>query len=91
MTLAVSDLKSAKRAFALLKLFSHYSGFKINVEKTEGMWLGQQKDNLNEPLGISWPKIPIKALGIFHSYDKEACIKANFDDKIDKLIKQLHW
>ena len=45
------------------------------------MWLGQQKDNLIEPLGISWPKIPIKALEIFHLYDKEACIKANFDEK----------
>ena len=60
MTLAVSDLKSAKRAFALLKQFSHYSGFKINVEKTEGMWLGQQKDNVIEPLGKSWPKRPIR-------------------------------
>lgn len=91
MTLAVQDLKSAKRAFALLKLFSDYSGLKINVEKTEGMWLGRQKENLQEPLGIAWPKSPVKALGIFHSYNKASCIKANFDDKIDKLIKQLHW
>ena len=91
MTLAVSDIKSAKRAFALIKKFSQYSGLKINAEKTEGMWLGQQKGNVDEPLGIAWPKDPIKALGIFYSYNKEACIKANFEDKIDKLKKQLHW
>jgi len=85
MTLAVQALKSAKRAFALLKLFSSFSGLKINVEKTEGMWLGQQKGNLQEPLGIAWPKTHVKALGIFHSYDKVSCIKANFDDHHRKM------
>ena len=91
MTIAVSDKKSAKRVFALLKKYANYSGLKVNVEKTEGMWLGQQKGCLDEPLGIAWPKIPIKALGIFHSYNKEKCIDSNFNDKIEKLIKQLHW
>ena len=41
---------------ALLKLFSYFSGLKINIEKTMGMWLGQQKGNLQEQLGIAWPK-----------------------------------
>ena len=91
MTLAVLDKKSAKRAFALIKKFANYSGLKVNVEKTEGMWLGQQKGCLDQPLGIAWPKKPIKALGIFHSYNKDECINSNFNDKIEKLLKQLHW
>ena len=91
MTVAVTDLKSAKRALEVFKDFAYNSGLKINMEKTEGMWLGKQKNNIIEPLGILWPKTPIKALGIFHSYNEKACEKANFDDKIDQLIKQLHW
>ena len=91
MTVAVTDIESAKRAFQVFKIFAQNSGLKMNMEKTEGMWLGRQKNNLEEPLGILWPKEPIKALGIFHSYDQRACAKANFEDKIAKLIKQLHW
>ena len=91
MTIAVSDLKSAKRIFKVLKLFAKWSGLKINLEKTEGMWLGAQKGSLEEPLGITWPKTPIKALGIYYSYDKQEAENANFEDKIEKLIRQLHW
>jgi len=43
MTMAVSDLKTAKRIFKLLKIFAKWSGLKMNLEKTEGMWLGAQK------------------------------------------------
>ena len=90
MTIVVSDLKSAKRIFKLLKLFAKWSGLKMNLEKTEGMWLGAQKGSLEEPLGITWPKTPIKALGIYYSYDKQEADNANFEDLIEKLIKQLH-
>ena len=46
---------------------------------------------MNHVLGIAWSKILIKVLGIFHSYNKEKCIDSNFNDKVEKLIKQLHW
>ena len=91
MTLVVKDVKSAKHAFALLKTFEHHSGLRLNVDKTEGMWLGGQKHSTNTPFGISWPKTPIKILGIFHSYNPDDTIAYNFENKIDKLIKQLHW
>ena len=91
ITIFVRDVKSAKQALAVLNMFSKHSGLKMNKEKSEGMWLGAQKDNPDELFGIVWPKLPIKALGIYHSYDVEAACNANFDDKIDKLIKQLHW
>ena len=55
------------------------------------MWLGQWKNVTETPFGIKWPKYPIKALGIFHSYDKKAAEKYNFVTKLDKLTKQLHW
>ena len=49
-----------------------------------------RKGNLHEPIGMTWPKTSVQALGVFHSYDKESCIKANFYDTIDELIKQLY-
>ena len=59
MIIAVSDIKSAENAFNLFKLFKQSSGFKMNIDKTEGMWLGSEKDCLQKPLGISWPARPI--------------------------------
>ena len=43
------------------------------------------------PFNIAWPKVPIKVLGIYLSYDVKASIQANFDDKIAKLVRQLYW
>ena len=91
MTIVLSDIKSAENAFSIFKLFSQISGLKMNIDKTEGMWLGSQRGCQRQPLDILWPSRPIKALGIYHSYDSKSCIKANFEDKIDQLIKQLHW
>ena len=91
ITIMVSDRKSGKKVFDILKQFSICSGLKINKEKTEGMWIGSLRDDKEELYNISWPKTPIKLLGIYLSYDKGSAIKANFDDKIEKLKKQLHW
>ena len=55
------------------------------------MWLGSTKDYKDTPFNISWPKDPIKALGIYFSYNMEKAIKANVEDKMERLKKQLHW
>lgn len=91
MTVAVQDINSASKVLDLLKIFSSHSGLNVNKTKTEGMWMGKDKNNNEQPFGIKWPKTPIKVLGIYHSYNKEAAISKNFDDKIESLLKMLHW
>ena len=91
MTIVVQDINSAQKAFALLKTFSTHSGLKVNIKKSEGMWIGSLKNNMDQPFGIKWPKTPIKALGIYHSCNKISAASKNFDDKILSLLKQLHW
>ena len=49
--------------------FKNLSGLEINATKTEGMWLGSRKNNLETPFGFRWPRDPIKVLGIFFSND----------------------
>ena len=88
-TVTVKDTHSAKQTISILKQFEHCSGLKINLEKTQGMWLGSNKNSEDTPFNISWPKDPIKALGIFFSYDTNKAIKANIDDKMERLKKQL--
>ena len=44
-------------------------GLAINYDKAEGMWIGTSRKNKTKPLGIKWPSEPIKALGVYYTYD----------------------
>ena len=61
----LSNLDSANALFQQLDLFKNLCGLEINSSKTEGMWIGSQKNNDEKPLCINWPSEPIKALGVF--------------------------
>lgn len=64
-----SGISSARALFSLLEIFKKASGLMINCTKTEGMWIGSSRNNKMKPFGIKWPNEPIKALGVFYSYD----------------------
>ena len=89
-TVFVSDSISAQNLFQLLNAFQNCSGLEVNKSKTEGMWLGANKNNSEEPLGITWPKDPILALGIHFSYDEEAAFQKNFEQKLSSMTSLLN-
>ena len=62
-------IDSALALFNLLKVFKNLSGLVINSSKTEGIWIGSSWDKTSKPFGIKWPDEPIKALGVYYSYD----------------------
>ena len=51
------------------------------------MWIGSLKSNEEKPFGIKWPSEPIKALGVFFTYDQTLLYEKNFRDKLDKMKK----
>ena len=89
-TVLVRDLDSVPELLLLLNNFKNLSGLEINATKTEGMWLGSWKNNRETPFGFRWPRDPIKALGIFFSYDSLAATELNFIEKIRNLEKTLN-
>jgi len=74
----------------LLDKFKNVSGLKVNSLKTEGLWIGSLKGSKMKPLGIKWPQDPIKALGIFFSYDKKLLYLKNFTEKLDEIKKLIN-
>ena len=54
------------------------------------MWLGRWKNKTDTPFGFRWPRDPIKALGIFFSYDQNKTNELNFAEKIRNLEKTLN-
>ncbi|KAL9957280.1 hypothetical protein ACROYT_G038896, partial [Oculina patagonica] len=53
-TAVLSDVDSARALFELLARFEKASGLKLNVTKTEAMWIGSLHNCENEPLGVKW-------------------------------------
>ena len=86
-TVFVRDIDSFEELLALLNDFINLYGLEINTIKTEGMWLGCWKKKTETPFGFHWPRNPIRALGIFFSYDQNKATELNFVEKIRNLEK----
>ena len=69
-TVVLSDTDSALVLFQALGHFEILSRLKVNSSKTEGLRIGSLKKSDSKPLSIKWRNEPIKALGVFFTYDK---------------------
>ena len=54
------------------------------------MWVGSLRNNKIKPLGLKWPKEPIKALGVYYSYDEKLLWEKNFIENLDKIKKLIN-
>ena len=89
-TAVLSDTDSAKILFDLLNSFEYISGLQINYTKTEGMWIGSSKSNNDKPFGIKWPDEPVKALGVYFTYDQHLLKEKNFIERLDSIKKLIN-
>ena len=80
-----ADKISAKTFLNLFNEFGKYSGLKLNIEKTEAMWLGSAKHNLDKPLDLKWSDKVIKILGIHFGHNKQEMVRANYESKVQSL------
>ena len=69
-------------------LFGRVSGLKLNIEKTEAMWLGPMADSDYKPLNLKWVSIT-KYLGIFVGTNMSICDEKNWENKLEKFQKLL--
>ena len=91
MTAVLSDINSASALFKLLDDFQKLSGLRVYRTKTEEMWIGSSRiKNKAKPLGIKWPGEPIKALGVYYSYDPKLLHEKNFIEKLDSIKKLIN-
>ena len=76
-TLILSALKSTNALLGLLEEFEKASGLKLNVKKTEAMWIGSLRSCQDQPLGVKWQTC-VKFLGIHITYDIKPLVEKNF-------------
>ena len=69
ITITIPGSSGASRSIDCDLLF--YGKSLINCSKTEGMWIGCKRHYKEKPFGIKWPDEPIKALGVYFTYDQK--------------------
>ena len=89
-TAVLSDINLARALFKLLDAFQKLSGLRVNPTKTKGMWIDSSRQNKTKPLGIKWPDEPIKALGVYYSYDPKLLNEKNLIEKLDSMKKLIN-
>ena len=48
------------------------------------------RDKTSKPFGIKWPDEPIKALGVYYSYDIKLLHEKNFIERLDSVKKLIN-
>ena len=74
--------------FDTLFKFGQCSGCKLNLSKTEAIWIGSKKGCQDFPYanrGISWKKSNFKCLGITFSLNVSKIFDLNYKDKLKKI------
>ena len=88
LTAFVSDIRSAQYLFKLPYQFKKCSGLKMNYTKTEAMWIGSFRTNIETPLALKWRKT-VKALRVHFSHNNEESVQNNFYDKLTGIKFQI--
>ena len=56
---------SFQEAFKMISIYQQGSGSKLNLNKTEGMWLGSKRGQTTGPIYITWISDRLKLLEIY--------------------------
>ena len=82
----VKNYRSLLFLFSAVKIYELGSGAKLNLSKTEAMWLGAWKSRDDQPLGLTWVK-KMKILGVIFGSGVE---QDNWLPKLKKLEAHLN-
>lgn len=89
-TLFVDNVKSAYKVLDTFNSFEKISGLKVNLDKSEAMWLGSKKNVGDKPLPLKWCTC-MKILGVYFSYDLDIRLRLNFDMLIPSMTRIINF
>ena len=87
--------ESIENIFLLIHRFEKASNAKLNLKKTEGLWIGTWRDRTDKPLNLDWKNTPVKFLGVYVGNKCENGEKIlntlNFADTFEKITKKVNF
>ena len=78
----------------IIETFGDISGLRLNIKKTEALWIGSKKDcdlKLLPEKDFKWSKKKIKALVVWLSTDPNIITSLNYNEKIEKIRSILEY
>jgi hypothetical protein len=75
--------KSFNETMYVLSKFTRISGLKVNIDKTQIVWIGSMKNFI-------WVPGTLKALGIIFSTDTNRIVQLNYDNKLLSIKRILN-
>ena len=54
------------------------------------MLIGSKRHHKGKTFGIKWPDEPIKALGVYFTYDQKLLKEKNFIERLDSIKKLIN-
>ena len=92
ISIIFTEMPSLNEIFNVLKKFEKATNAKINISKTEGLWIGAWKNRTDTPLGIKWVNTMVKNLGVFFGNNRTDCEARNFEEIKEKIKNKLtYW
>lgn len=82
-TIQISDIDSIESVFSLIRVYELASGCRINMDKTEGLWLGSFRGRRDTPLDLKWTSDSVRILG-FHLGNIDTS-ELNWKPRVDKF------
>ena len=90
MTIFVKNGESIRRLQNIFHAFWKVSGLKVNMEKTNVMWIGKDTEGLEETQFGNTVK-EIKILGIYFTLDPQVKEELNYKEILSKIKRLLGW
>ena len=84
-TLFISDTESLRTVLYVLDIHKKYSGFKLNKDKCEAIWIGASFNFKHKPFGLKWTNNFVKCLGIWMGTNRNEVVNKNANERIYKL------
>ena len=85
-TLYIGDNRSFPHLKYQLRKSELFAGVKYNRDKCFGLWLGNNRHNIEQPLNFNWSSYEVKILGYTYGYSQENWLKVK--TKIQQSIKK---
>ena len=94
--LCITKTESVKECFKVLQIYEKASGAKVNISKTDGMWIGvwsyrTKDEKFHKFAGLSWTDNNLKFLGELFGEDLTNLQIVNIENTVQEMIKSLHF
>jgi len=87
----VTKKESIDELFTTLENFGKATNAKVNVEKTEALWVGNWRTNIDRPKSLNWTNSMIKNLGVWVGNDRKEIANISFNEIMDKIKDKLKF